>query len=540
MTTKVLDNVRVASGGEGYSHGAEYAERQAAARRGRSLAAFVDAVEASSELQIPEPITEVKARFGTTPQLSAEAFELARQVYYLNHASIRDAARAVIAAGLAQTDDLEKVVGQLKAWWDRHRWPRRSTLATFAIRDANNDGGLYRSERLCRGLTTGTGPAPAGKSCGMSAMGDSDYCFGHDPRSEFVAARAEISKRLQAASRVDYVPIKPFADWCEKTRLKMLDDAKRGGEKVHFNTKGWGMLSDALQVDQSQLTRLVKGVTSRGEPVTTVSASLIVRWLDCMGGVSFEDIYGFAPPTKPATPERLICPQCDGPKNSASKICRECFDASGDACKYVNRRGEQCGTKTKHKSGYCCKCRQIVFRERVDERVSKPAFVSNPMLTLATGAYAETPRLVRIGQRMWEVNACGVSDVFSSQKTLTGSLRKQFRKRGWTTPEAIAAAHVELVAAHGEVPWPKEGEDVPLSTAALLPPEPYIAWLQARYDELGTYGELAQRLRVSADDLSRRLRGLDDSMVLRNAVDQALIYWGDGTRFEDIYGGGAE
>jgi hypothetical protein len=184
----------------------EHAARQAAARRARALQALVDVVESSVELEIPAPVTEVRPGRGVVPRLGADAFEMARKVYYLNHGSMMDAARAIIAAGLSDTRDLVQVRERLQTWWARERWPKRQTTQTFAIRDAAHDGGLYRSERLCIGQASGNGPAPKGKKCGQSALRDSDYCLHHDPRPEYVEARRRQATRLARPTATNTPP----------------------------------------------------------------------------------------------------------------------------------------------------------------------------------------------------------------------------------------------------------------------------------------------------------------------------------------------
>lgn len=75
----------------------------------------------------------------------------------LQHGTLADAARAIVAADLADTQDVTVVRERLQTSWARERWPKRSTRATFEIRDTTHDGGLYRSPRLCVGETSGKG-----------------------------------------------------------------------------------------------------------------------------------------------------------------------------------------------------------------------------------------------------------------------------------------------------------------------------------------------------------------------------------------------
>lgn len=474
-------------------------------------------------------------RQGVAPLLSAEAFELARQVYYLGHGSMRDCARAVIAAGLSDTSDVTKVSERLKNWWQRERWPKRPTQQTFVIRDANHDGGLYRG-RLCAGVATGNGPAPAGKPCVQTALADSEYCYQHDPRPEYVEYRRLQSELLSRARAFDAVPIGPLQAWIDAERRRLLRDA--GGE-VHPNNRGWCLVAAKMGIDQSIVKRMMDGshngaAVRRGRPKDTIRASTAARYLDA-AGVSFRDVYGFDPPPARGGDQKFVCPGCGGRKNHASITCRTCHEAEGQPCPYVNRRGETCGIATTHESGYCHKCRRIV--ERVPRpRTGRPSFVSVPMLILATGAYPSAPRCAWVARRMWACNAAGVADVFKSQKSLTSGLVKTFRKRGWLTVDQVRAAHEHLVAEHGRVDWPARG-DVALEAAGLLPAGPFYVWLRERYAELGSYAQLAQRIHCSPDNLSKWIRGVDlQALVRRATVDRALEQWGDGTTFDDVYG----
>ena len=427
-------------------------EQQAVARRAGALQALGEAVDESrAELVVPPPVREVvRRRRGTAPKLGAEAFELARQVYYLQHGTMSDCARAVIAAGLSETDDMIVVRERLGTWWAREQWPRRSTLSNFAIRDANNDGGLYRSARLCIGAATGNGPAPKGKACTQSALADGEHCFHHDPRPEYVQARRRQAARLREGRLAGMVPLAPFQRWCDQTRRRLLAEAK-ARRRVHPNATGWGLLSEAMSVDQSALGRLMAGKHSaagRGA-VTQIKAVTVQRYVQPLG-VSFRDIYGHEPPG--VGPDPALTCACGRHKNHAAKTCRPCYEATqGEQCTYVGQRsGRRCTVITDHPSGQCAKCRRIT--QRVPRpRTGRPSFITTAMLVAALAEYHDVPVMAWVGRRMWAADAGGVRQAFANRASLTGSLCKQFRTRGWNSAEAAARAYDELVAEHGAV-----------------------------------------------------------------------------------------
>jgi hypothetical protein len=519
--------------------GSEHAARQAAARRARALEALVDVVENSVELEIPAPVTEIRpGRGGAVPKLGVAAFEMARQVYYLNHGSMTDAARAVIAGGLSDTSDLVQVRERLQTWWARERWPKRQTTEIFVIRDASHDGGLYRSERLCIGEASGNGPAPKGKKCEQSALRDSDYCFHHDPRPEYVEARRRGAARLAKSRGADMVPLDPFCRWMQRERRRLLVEATRRGD-VHPNNRGWSLLAAWMQIDQTLIGRMLDGrhngaAKRKGRRKRTIRASTVLRYLGPTG-VSFASIYGFESPPR-RDPRATTCPSCGRRKGYASKLCRSCHDAAGSPCSYVNRAGTRCGVLTKHPSGICARCRRIT--ERVHKpRTGRPSFVSIPMLILALGEYRDVPIHAWVGRRMWAANAGGVRDVFKSQKALVGSLVKQFAKRGIATTIQAEAAYLSLTAEHGAVGWPTIDTD-DLEIAGMVPFEPFGEWIATRRRELGSYKAVGERLRMNPDNISKWLRGVPGpKLTIRRAtVDHALAQWDDGTDFGDVYG----
>jgi hypothetical protein len=156
------------------------------------------------------------------------------------------------------------------------------------------------------------------------------------------------------------------------------------------------------------------------------------------------------------------------------------------------------------------------------------------MLILATSAYSELANLAWVARRMWAANAAGVCDAFKTQKSLASGLAKQFRKHGWTSAADAASAHRDLVAAHGDVPWPERDGEV--EAAGLVPFAPFARWLSERHTELGSYKQLDKRIAMNPDNISKWLRGTPPKTTVRRAtVDAALARWGDGTTFDDLY-----
>jgi len=530
----------------------QFEERKATARRVRAFEGLTEAL--ASSLPVPSPVVSIGLRkHGLPPKLSAEAFELARQVYYLQHGTRSDAARAIIAAGLSDTDNFVQVYERLKTWWAREEWPLRPTATTFAIRDATHDGGLYRSDRRCVGVATGSGPAPKGKKCEHSALTDSDHCFHHDPRPEYVEARRRQAEKLTEGRRAGMVPLEPFQRWCDERRKEMLAKA-RASRWVHPNNEGWGLLADAMGVDLSILGRWMKGKHSaRGRPpVTHIKAATVDRHLAPLG-VTFSDVYGFDPPAATGN-AGLICPECGGPKNHASTTCRGCYEASvGEACPYVNRAGKACGIPTKHESGYCYRCRRIVFRAP-KPRTDRPTRLTPRLLLFALDEYRREPSLAWVARRLWAANIDGVRDLYRRRNSLTSTLVKQFRKRGWQDSGAVESAWRELLDEHGPVvEWPPSAADA-LAPEGMVPFEPFRSWLTDRYAELvaarlragrsvrGAYKELGERTGLDPDYASAWIRGTGDGAgkraIRRTTVDGALSAWGDGTSYPDLMGGG--
>lgn len=534
-------------------HTAEsYTDAQEAHRLARALEQLGDVAE-SEQLEVPPPVTNVeRLHTGPAPKMPADAYELARQVYYLQHGTLSDAARAILNAGLApDTDKLVVVYGRLQAWWAREGWSKRDTATTFAIRDANFDGGLFRSARRCKGVTSGKTRAPKGKPCGQNAMADSDYCHQHDPRPEWVQRRREAGEAFTRIRRVDMVPVEPFALWLREQGARLIAEARADGGRIHPNERnGLSRLAHWLDVDTSLLMRAMKGAgTSTAHPREdrTIKAKTIIRYLDG-SGVSFRDVYGYDPPGDGAG-QYLVCPRCGGPKDHESKTCRACYDADrGERCAYVPSTGRRCRTLTKRPSGYCAKCEQTAFfvPKPKSEWTVRPSWWTVERFAYALSEYATTPSHQWVGAKMWQRNAAGVRDHYSTLKTLIQQLVREFSKRAIATPEQAAQLYAEYVAEHGDVAWPDA--DLPLPTEVkLVPIGPWRTWLQARVDDVGRHGAykaVGERLTIHPDLVSLYCRGVGagkgaSPTVGRKVIERALAAWGDGTTINDLYGGEA-
>lgn len=515
----------------------EFRDRQDARRRSAALEALAK-VMAESTLEVPPAVTEIK-RIHTSsgPFMGVEAYELARQVYYLQYGTLADAARAVIASGLSETDDAEKVRGRLRVWWKREEWPQRSHMEMTAIRDANFDGGMFRGDRTCKDIVWGKGASPRGNPCTHTAMKDSEYCFHHDPRPEYVEKRREQAVKLTAGRRKGMVPIKPFQAWCRNKRDELLAERRRKG-RIHHNNTGLGFLADAMGVNQSQLKRLIDGTHTRDGTITKIRAKTVIRYVAPLG-VTFEDIYGHPPPEEDkATPN--VCPECGGYKSHESRTCRQCYDlAAGERCTYVPSTGRRCRTKTAHPSGICKKCREVV--EHVPKpRQGKPSFITDSTLLYVLDEYRRVENLAWVAKVLWRSNIGGVASHYKSVKSVRQTLVKLFAKRGWKSREDAESAYWLLLAECGPVEWPEPPAEV-IAGGGLVPAEPFNRWLRELHESRGGgryVGELAEQLGIDRDYLSQRIRGVgagEKSQVARSTVNRALQGWGDGTTFEQLY-----
>jgi hypothetical protein len=515
-------------------------------RLAASFAAFEEALD-DDDLDTPPPVTDdvYQPVRGKRPVMPLEAYELARQVYYDQHGNLGDAAKAVLAAGLqgpleaGYCDELTTVRERLHTWWKTRDWPVRPWGRVIAMRDAVT-GGLYRG-RQCTARTTGNGPSPAGFECRQSALADSDFCYQHDPRPEWVEKRRRQAESFAEARLADLVDIGPFVRFCEAERKRLLSEARARG-KAHPNNRGYGRLAAAMGIDPSVLGRLLKGTTtSRPEQVSKgkIRALTVVRYLEPLG-VQFRDVYGFDPPLRTSFEEYDDCPGCGRQKRRESGLCRDCYDVQGQRCAYVKQMtGKQCNKRTTHPSGYCATCRQIV--EHVPTpRTGRPSFLTVPLLILALSEFRDVPSFQWVAARMWQYNAGGVRHVFASQKTLNGSLVKQFAKRGWKTAQDAERAHDELVTEHGPVEFPDEPVDDLFGDVALVPLGQFLAWLEERYAEVGSYKRLGELTGCNPDNVSKWLRGVgvgtDKATVRRDTVERALAAFPDGPTFADLYG----
>lgn len=533
----------------------------------RTTARHVNALDRLDEvlarpLEIPPPVTEVrKSATGTLPLLSAEAIELARQVYYLHHGSLSAAARAILAAGLAGEIDSEDpvalVANRLKTWWRRERWPKRPVKDTFLLRDAQAGGGLFRG-RPCAGVGTGNGSLKRGQPCGQSALSDSEFCFQHDPRPEYVERRRVIGERFARARLRGLVDVGPFRDWLVSQQKRLLDEAAGG---VHFNQRGGSLLANWLGVDQSPLLRVIeRGHTSARSEVRSpgrIRAATVVAWLE-RSGTTFRDLYGFDPP-----PARDLsgetCPECGGRRSSGSQRCRDCYERSRAQCAYVNRRGERCQVFTAHESGCCSKCRRMLERRarpKLPSRRGRKSAVSARMLMLAAIAYLQLPRFGVVARRLWAANAAGCREEFRSVESLEGSLVNAFRRQGWTLGGdlrrsgssrdevllAVGEGLAELEAEHGEIEFPAVRVAASEVLGAEIPIGPFRDWLTARHAEAGTFKALSERVGIADDRvamlINRRGAGGRQTVVLRSTVERALELWGEGETLDDLYGDG--
>lgn len=508
----------------------------------------------SIELEVPPAVTELPpVPTGPGFRMGAEAYELARQVYYEQHGSMMDAARAILAAGLApDTENVIVVHGRLQTWWESRRWAKRPTNATFAIRDANHDGGLYRGERACAATTSGNGPMPKGMPCGHTALEDSQFCYHHDPR--FEAKRRKQTAKMTASRRHGLVPLGPFYEWADRERKRLLEEARAAGDIRHPNDEGWGRLAAAIGVTPTGLWRAITGVHSRkakdgggNEIRSKVKARTVIRYVEPLG-FTFEDVYGYPPPDDIGAAVRQICPECGGVKNPESKLCRPCHEATlGDPCTYTSKHGRRCSVRTRRESGLCQK--HEVFANKIRKPRSEynyrtGFFKKHPEVVIyALDEYRRCPELAWVAKRMW---ACNVGDVrghYSKLNSLTGQLVKDFRKAGWDTDEAREAAYRELRREHGAPVWP--APDQPLAAGGLLPFAPFRNWLIERVEQVGryrgVYKELGAMLTMDPYLLSEYVRGegkaKNKRTVRRERVEDALAAWG-GYTVDDLYGGG--
>lgn len=517
-----------------------FIKRRDTERDARLLERLQEALE--EPIEIPEPIAEIKIIGpGHGPMLSVEALELARQVYYLRHGTIPDAAAAIIAADLTEATDRQIVVDRVRHLFDREGWPKRSRKASMAIRDASV-GGLYRSDRRCIGVTTGMGPQPAGEECHQSPLRDSEYCFHHDPRPEYVEKRRLQALHLQAARRRDMVPLEPFIEWAKKRRVELLAKARESGEKVHHNDRGWGRLANALGIDQSMLHRLTINEGSRGVDKQTIRAATIVRYLENVDE-TFEDIYGFPPPSTKDHDSR-ICGGCGNEKSPGARMCWDCtVSLDTKQCAYVNRKNVRCPQRTRHETGYCYHCRKIVFHIAKTPK-PKPAWLTDKMVLFALDEFRRHPSHAWVAAVLRAHDVDGIRHVYKNLAALTGSLVKYFAKRRWREPDDFKGAYAMLEEKIGVVKWdpPVAEFEVPGN----LPCEPFNEFLVRFWASAprrhGAFGEVAKELGIDAGDLSARVKGAGNRSrrsVGRVTVEKVLAAIDDGTTITDLYSGTA-
>lgn len=513
-----------------------WTDELAAARRDRALETFSSTV-IPSDLDVPDPVTVVKRRgTGAAPKLSAEAFEMARQVYYLQLGTLQAAAEAIVAAGLSDTENVTRVRDRLTTWWKREGWPMRPHAQMLAIRDLSADGGLYRSERTCAGVATGQGVAPAGAPCNGSPLSDSEWCRQHDPRPEYVEARLREAAARSRSRQRNMVDIAPFQRWCTARAAELLA-VKRAAGAAHPNSKtGMAELAAAMQVNHAHLARLLAGKHSdpARPPVTRIRASTVTRYVSRVGA-TFADVYGYEHTDAPRV-DRRVC-ACGARKNSESETCRSCYEAKFAQCTNHFQSGRRCHENTGHASGICTKCRRQIARPRVaNPRRGRVSALRGPVLAFALEAYLDQPRHAYVARRMWACNAGNVRELYANLKTFEAGLVKQFRRRELTgNRDAVSTLYEQLVAEHGQPQWP--AETAPVEPAnGLVDFAPFGRWLADARSQCRTYRELADRTGLDADRISAWLRRPGSKQTIRKStVERALRTFDDGTCLTDLY-----
>jgi hypothetical protein len=396
-------------------------------------------MDEAAAIEIPPPVVEItRIHTGNPPKLSVEALELARVVYYERFGSFTDCARAIIDSGLTEDDtNVDQIRDRVRNWFSREEWPRRPQHVDFALRDAQH-GGLYRGAgAACVAVTTGKGAIRAGVPCGGSPLPDSEFCFAHDPRPEYVERRRQQTEKLLAARLGDSVPAAPFREWLKAQLPIKLREARERGENIHWNDEGYKWLAEWLGLSLQVLHKAVHGYQRSGyDPTrddTIIKASTVVKYLENVD-VTFRDIYGYDPP--PAHQVVYdVCPECGGRKNNESKMCRTCHDSQGVVCGYTTRYGKVCQLRTKHPSGWCMKHREQLERAanakpRSEYNYKKGALEGTPtMLFFALDEYRRYEERAWAANRMWACNAGGCRDAYKRRNTLAGEITKLLRKR---------------------------------------------------------------------------------------------------------------
>ncbi|MBN8868013.1 MAG: hypothetical protein J0H98_10710 [Solirubrobacterales bacterium] len=479
---------------------------------------------AEGDLQVPPPVVAIEERkVGTKPLLTVEALELARKTYYEQGATLAETARTLLRAEVvADTNDVDKVYGRLQTWWAREGWPRRSMMDTFRIRDANHDGGLFRSNRKCIGVATGNGRAEKGAPCGESPLPDSDYCASHDPRPQYVEARKKAVEKLLAGRKATMVTIGPLAEELERRCELELTAAKAAGKKVHHNSTGRGLVAAKIGIDNTAFGRLLGQPRSDGRgPLTHVTVKTVLKCLAPFEDVSFEDLYGHPPPE---SNQCSVCPSCGGRKTPAAKTCRTCHDDStfSQRCRHTTRSGRRCPVTTEHPTGYCSKCRTTIFRVRVPS--TRQSHLHPKLVLFALDAFQTVPTLAGVARRIWATNAADVRAVYTTRRTLESGLVKTFRNHRWTScTYAAEQARLRLEVDHGPVAWPEilGDEDI----GGTLQAGPFIGWLRVQVAAAGTFKEAGKRTGLNPDLISQLIRheGPDwiSARVVRSAMARA-------------------
>lgn len=525
-----LDEPVVDQLAEGHrAHSAPQSDRRESARLARLLERAPEILSGLMPIATPPPVTaetlDQAGRPGGERKLTAEAIELARQVYYEQYGTMAEAARAIIAAGL--TDDAGPVVvaDRLRTFWKSAGWQTRPRRDILALRDLQQ-GGLYRSERRCAHVADGTSRIPAGSRCEHSALADGDHCAGHDPRPEYIARRAKRGAAAARGRRADLVDVEPLTAWLQQQRKRLLAEARQ----LHPNQKGHGLVADLIGADPAIAGRLLRGLNpgQRGDP-GRIRAKTVCKYLD-HAGVSFTDVYGFEPPLTRA----ITCPQCAGPMNAGSNLCATCHQASqGDHCTHQFRSGRRCTVRTRRPSGLCTlheRQHEAQERRAREPRTRRPyqGLLSDDMLLLALDEYARFDSLQWVAHRLWDTDAHGIRRCFPSAEHVAHVLSQRANREGFReSPDVLLRTLTERL---GPPVWPDQDRPVAPSATKLVPFDPLLSPLGVAKSRRGALAQACARARMGSDAMAALLRrppktiGRDRADRILTALDYPGAY----------------
>lgn len=473
-------------------------QRYALEAENRRRARALEQVLALPDLdQAPPPPTlqDIPARNGRMPLLSLQALTLAHRVYYGESGSLTDAARAIIAAGLSDTDSLTRVTDRLRTWWARQRWPTRPARASVTLRDIAHDGGLIRSPRTCQQRTTGNGRAPAGKICGQNALKDSDFCHHHDPRPQYVARRAEHARRLAAARTGDLIDLGPFRAWCQQRRLELLAQA----DSPHRNDRGWGRLAAELGTSTTVLLRVMHGTHNRDPAKRDLIRARTLRAYLTDTPVSFHDLYGPDTPTSPGASASAPCPGCGAPKDRTATRCLACHRAQQQQCTHVDHRGLRCPTRTADPSARCAQHRRPLGPRR--PRPGRPSALTDEVLLHALTLMRPGQSWRHTAEILWTRNPADVRTAYRDPKALAQAITRKVRALTGEDPDRIEQLRDQLTHTLGQPVLPEPSPDAQNPISQFVPAGPLRAALAARPDL--THAHLSRSTGISVDVLSR-------------------------------------